>query len=379
MKNLRIALIAPQPFVEVRGTSLANLRLARILAKGGHSVDVMTYPFGLAEECPGIKIHRCRRLPFIRSVGIGFSPAKLLMDFSLAFLAIKLARKGRFDCIHAVEEGVFIGAYIRRRRGIPLIYDMDSIMSREVGPPLSWLIRTAEKWAIRNSSLVMTISPDMSDHVRQVRPDMRVSVIPDIPLSSGEPDPERGLAQIPEPFRGRKIVAYTGSLAKYQGIDLLIRAMNEVTSAIPKAALVIVGGDDKGIERLTRLAGSIGMMQHLLFLGKKPPEQVPDFLAAADLLVSPRRGGINPPGKIYTYMQSGKPIVATDVPAHTAILDSKTAVLRPPTPDGIADGIIWALAHPDECNQKAAAAKDFVSGMTPEWQAEQILAVYESL
>jgi glycosyltransferase involved in cell wall biosynthesis len=376
VKNLRVALIAPQPFIEIRGTSLANLRLARILAKGGHSVDVITYPFGLAEECPGIKIHRCRPLPFIRSVGIGFSPAKLLMDFSLASLAVKLARKGRFDCIHAVEEGVFIGAYIRRRLRIPLIYDMDSTMSREVGPPLSWLIRTAEKWAIRHSSLVMTISSDMSDYVRQVRPNMRVSVIPDIPLSSGEPDPERGLAQIPEPFRSRKIIAYTGSLAKYQGIDLLIRAMKKVA---PQAALVVVGGDDKGIERLTRLAGSIGMMQHLLFLGKKPPEQVPDFLAAADLLVSPRRGGINPPGKIYTYMQSGKPIVATDIPAHTAVLDSKTAVLRPPTPDGIADGIIWALAHPDDCNQKAAAARDFVSGMTPEWQAEQILAAYESL
>ena len=376
MKNLHVALIAPQPFVEVRGTSLANLRLAQILANGGHSVDVMTYPFGTAPDHPGIKIHRCRPLALIRSVGIGFSPAKLVMDFSLASLAVKLARKDGFDCIHAVEEGVFIGAYVSRRRGIPLVYDMDSIMSREVGPPLSWLIRGAERWAIRHSSLVITISSDMSDYVRQVRSDAKVAVIPDIPLYPPDPRPESALAQLPESFRGRKIIAYTGSLAKYQGIDLLIRAMRKV---IPQAALVIVGGDEKGIERLTRLAGSIGMMQHVLFVGKKPPEQVPDFLAAADVLVSPRRGGINPPGKIYTYMQSGKPIVATDIPAHTAVLDANTAVLRPPTPDGIADGIMWALAHSEECNRKAMAARDFVSGMTPEWQAKQILAAYERL
>jgi hypothetical protein len=117
VKNLHIVLVAPQPFVEVRGTSLANLRLARILANGGHSVDVTTYPFGLAEEYPGIKIHRCRPLPFIRSVGIGFSPAKLLWRLC----AVKLARKGRLECIHAVEEGVFIGAYIRRRMGEKLL------------------------------------------------------------------------------------------------------------------------------------------------------------------------------------------------------------------------------------------------------------------
>lgn len=379
MKNLRIAIIAPQPFVEIRGTSLANLRLARILANGGHSVDVITYPFGVAEEYPGIKIHRCRPLALIRSVGIGFSPAKLLMDFSLASLAFRLARKNKFDCVHGVEEGVFIGALLRRRFGAKLVYDMDSIMSREVAPPLSWPIRIVERWAIRNSSLVMTISSDMSDHVRRVRPDAKVSVIPDIPLASGEPDRERAFAQLPESFRSRKIIAYTGSLARYQGIDLLIPAMKKVTAGVPDAALVIVGGDDRDAERLSRMAGSIGVMDHLLFLGKKPPEQVPDFLAAADVLVSPRRGGINPPGKIYTYMQSGRPIVATNIPAHTAVLDGDMAVLTPPTPDGIADGILWALANPRECSQRSAKARDFVSGMTPEWQAQQILAAYESL
>ena len=358
---------------------MANLRLARILADGGHSVDVITYPFGTAPEHPLIRVHRCRPLPFIRSVGIGFSPAKLLVDFSLASLAIELARKSRFDCIHAVEEGVFIGAYISRRLGIPLVYDMDSIMSQEVPAPLSWFVRMAERWAIRSSSLVMTICSDMSDYVRQVRPDARVAVIPDIPVCSAEPDPERARAQFPETFRNRKIIAYTGSLAGYQGIDLLISAMKKVATGIPEAVLVIMGGDEKGIRRLSHMAGSIGVMDRVLFLGKKPPEQVPDFLAAADVLVSPRRGGMNPPGKIYTYMQSGKPIVATDIPAHTAVLDSGMAVLTPPTPGGIAEGILWALAHPEECCGKAAQAQALVSGMTPEWQAKQILAAYEGL
>ena len=354
---------------------MANLRLAQILANGGHSVDVITYPYGTAPDHPGIKIHRCRPLALIRSVGIGFSPAKLLMDFSLASLAVPLVRRSKFDCIHAVEEGVFIGAYISRRLSIPLVYDMDSIMSMEVPPPISWLVRRAERWAIRSSSLVMTICPAMSDYVRHVRPDVKVAVIPDIPLFSGEPDAQRALAQLPESFRSRKLVMYTGSLAKYQGLDLLISAMKR----IPESALVIVGGDDKGIQRLSHMADSIGMMDRVLFLGKKPPEQIPDFLAAADVLVSPRRAGINPPGKIYTYMKSGIPIVATDVPAHTAVLDPNTAILTQPTPGGVADGILWALSHSNECHEKASKARDSVIGMTPEWQAKQILAAYESL
>ena len=385
MKILKIAVIAPQPFVEIRGTSMANLRLAQILADAGHEVDVITYPFGSAPPHPSVTVHRCRSVPLVRSVGIGFSPAKLLLDISLAVRAFHVLRSSKFDRIHAVEEGVFIGAALGRRTGTPVIYDMDSILSDEIGrtalrvlPPVMWMIRALERWAIRNSAVVLTICEGMADYVRTIDPAKDVAVVPDVPVSPspGGPDADRARTWMPpEILDGRRIVMYAGSLAGYQGLELLISAMTRVTEAV----LVVVGGDDKGIERLSKLADAAGVMHNLVFVGKRPPEQVPDFLAAADILVSPRRGGINPPGKMYTYMQSGTPMVATNIPAHTAVLDSDTAVLVEPSPDGIADGILWALAHPGEAKSRAERAQNLVREMTPESQARAILGAYDRI
>ncbi len=367
---------------------MANLRLAQLIADAGHTVEVITYPFGDAPPHPGVTVHRCRPFPSVKSVGIGFSPAKLLTDINLAFCAARVLSRQKFDCIHAVEEGVFI-ALLGRMTGTPVIYDMDSIMSYEIAssplgkfPPATWLMRLMERWAIKRSSLVMTICDAMAQYVKQVDADKSIAVIPDIPVTpqSGGPNPDRARVQVPPWFlQSRQLIVYTGSLAGYQGMDLLVSAMPEIVSRNPEAALLVVGGDYKSIGRLTKLAESTKVASHILFLGKRPPEQVPDFLALADILVSPRRGGINPPGKLYTYMESGRPIVATSIPAHTAVLNKDTAVLVEPTLAGLADGICWALDHPGSVSLRAERARETVRGLTPEYQARLILDAYENL
>ena len=377
---MRIALIAPQPYLDVRGTCMANLRLIQVFSEIGYAVDVITYPLGSAPEYPGITVHRCRPIPFVRSVKIGFSTAKALLDLNLIMCARRLIRKNKYDCIHGVEEGAFIGGLLGLMTGTPFIYDMDSVMSHEIEnspigkfPFATRLVHAVEHWAIRKSALVVTISDSMADYVRQVDPSKDAVVVPDVPIPfpSGGPDADRARAQLPSRFLDKKILLYAGSFANYQGLDMLISAMPKVTD--PKAVLVIIGGDEKDIKRLAVTAKNIH------FIGKKPPEQIPDFLAAADALMSPRRGGINPPAKIYTYMQSGRPIVATDIPAHTTVLDRDSAILIEPTPDGIADGILQVLAHPEEANRKAIRAQEIVSEITPDLQARRIREAYEIL
>lgn len=385
MKNLNILVIAPQPFVEVRGTPLANLRLTQILADAGHEVTVLTYPFGADPTHPGIHVHRCRSLPIIRSVKIGFSPAKLLLDVNLFLAGFSLMRRRSFDCLHGVEEGGVIALLLSRMFGIPYLYDMDSVLSHEIAgcilgkiPAMVPLTRALETAVVRSSIAVVTISESMAEHVKSRFPSKAAFVVPDVPLPwpEGGTSPDRALSQIPPEYSGRRLVTYTGSLASYQGLDLLLQAMAKVKLQVPDVLLVIVGGSAKDTQRLAKRAKAVGLIHHLLLMGKRPPEQVPDFLDAADLLVSPRRGGINPPAKIYTYMQSGKPIVATDIPAHTTVLDATSAILVPPTARGLADGILWALNHPEEARAKGSRAKEIVSTITPELQAVRVREAY---
>ena len=79
---------------------------------------------------------------------------------------------------------------------------------------------------------------------------------------------------------------------------------------------------------------------------------------AADVLVSPRSRGTNTPLKIYQYLRSGRPIVATRLLTHTQVLSDDSAFLTPRPPEGFAAGILAALDDPDEPARVGAAARD---------------------
>jgi glycosyltransferase involved in cell wall biosynthesis len=104
-----------------------------------------------------------------------------------------------------------------------------------------------------------------------------------------------------------------------------------------------VGGRPLEIEQLGQFAQKIGASSHLQLLPFRPQEEMPIFTAAADVLVSPRVKGINPPGKLFSYLSSGRPVVATDRPIHNQILDERCAILTEPDPGSLAEGIISAL------------------------------------
>src|SRR4030095_11229705 len=69
--NVRILMIAPEPFFEPRGTPFSEFHRIRALTALRHQVDLVTYPFGEDVEMPGLRIFRCARPPFVRRVKIG--------------------------------------------------------------------------------------------------------------------------------------------------------------------------------------------------------------------------------------------------------------------------------------------------------------------
>jgi glycosyltransferase involved in cell wall biosynthesis len=82
----------------------------------------------------------------------------------------------------------------------------------------------------------------------------------------------------------------------------------------------------------------------LRILPRQDRHTIPSLLAMADVLVSSRSYGDNVPLKIFDYMAAGKPIVATDIKAHRAVLDRDCAVLVEVSGPSLADGIKRVLA-----------------------------------
>jgi glycosyltransferase involved in cell wall biosynthesis len=51
--------------------------------------------------------------------------------------------------------------------------------------------------------------------------------------------------------------------------------------------------------------------------------------------------------KLYSYLESGKPIVATNLSTHTQVLNEEVAVLTEPDPDSFAEGLLKILTNED--------------------------------
>lgn len=153
------------------------------------------------------------------------------------------------------------------------------------------------------------------------------------------------------------IVLYTGTFEAYQGLDLLFASMKAVLAERPQARLVLAGGRPEQIETARRQAVAAGIGAATLFAGQRPAEEIPAFLDAADVLVSPRSVGINTPLKIYQYLRSGRPIVATRLLTHTQVLDDEVAFLTTDTPEGFGAGILAALDDPDRARAIGARAR----------------------
>jgi glycosyltransferase involved in cell wall biosynthesis len=340
---MNVLLLAPHPFYSERGTPIAARAAAETLCRAGYRVDVLTYHEGQDLEHEGLGIIRIRKPPFVANVPVGLSWKKLVCDLYLIADAFRLLRSGRYHVVHAIEESVFPMAAARALRQFRLVYDMDSLLSSqlvEARPSLGRIgpvFRALEAWAIRRSDLILAVCPAIAEHVADIAPEKPTYVTHDVPLV---PDATRQPAEDLRASLDKEdaLALYVGNLEQYQGIELLLGAMTRLGECGP-VSLAVIGGDAVAVKRYRARAGALGVGNKVHFYGPRPLRSLPAYLEQADILVSPRLHGINTPMKVYAYLASGRPIVATDIPAHVQVLSSDCAVLVPPAPDAFADGM----------------------------------------
>lgn len=129
---------------------------------------------------------------------------------------------------------------------------------------------------------------------------------------------------------------YVGNLEAYQGIDLLLESFVLLHAQRPSDQLVIIGGTPADVENYRQRAAGLKIAAAVELRGAQPVARIAEFLREADILVSPRIKGTNTPMKIYSYLDSGKPIIATNLFTHTQVLTPEVAKLPAPEPAAFA-------------------------------------------
>ncbi len=348
---MKILMIAPEPFFEPRGTPFSEYYRIKALSELGHQIDLVTYPIGEDKDIDGLKIIRAKTPFNIKKVKTGPSAAKLVLDFFLFFKAWKQLRKGKYDLIHTHEEANIMGVFFNKLSKVPHLYDMHSSLVQQMdnfkfttSGMIKGVFKIVEKMSLKNAASAIVICKSLFDHAAEITsPDKLVMIENFIDDTPEQLDTERLAALEKELGKDKKkLIIYTGTLEKYQGIPFLLKAFSLLDE---NYKLVLVGGKPYQVDETREEAESLGVSERVHMTGRLPFDNIPYYLAAADALVSPRILGTNIPLKIYQYLKSGTPVVATDLYTHTQTLTDKISILPKPEPEDFAQGIRGAVSE----------------------------------
>ncbi len=125
------------------------------------------------------------------------------------------------------------------------------------------------------------------------------------------PAPRRPLADMPG--NGEFKVAFTGNIGYAQGLDILPRTAGVLMEKNVKCLFVIIG-DGRYREELEQQITEKHVEDYFLLLGRKRPEEVPDYLAWCDAaflsFADNPLFGMTIPAKLQSYMACGMPVLA---------------------------------------------------------------------
>lgn len=136
------------------------------------------------------------------------------------------------------------------------------------------------------------------------------------------------------------LVGYVGkfkTLEMEKGIATMIEALPRLDKDIK---MVFVGGEESEINIYKALAARFNVFSQVLFFGYQPHIKAVKYMKAADAFVipfpnKPHYAFYASPLKLFEYMASGQPIIASDLPALREILNEKNALFF--KPDDAAD------------------------------------------
>jgi glycosyltransferase involved in cell wall biosynthesis len=183
------------------------------------------------------------------------------------------------------------------------------------------------------------------------------------------------------------VIGFVGSFGPWHGAPVLAQAFGEYARIDTSARLVLVGEGPELLEVKDRLRAA-GVFERAIFAGKVAPSDVPGYLDACDVLVSPHvplpagEEFFGSPTKLFEYMAARKPIVASALGQIADVLvDGETALLVPPGDAGAIVQALERLAASPELGSALAERARAAAGERHGWDrnAERIIDAYAEL
>jgi glycosyltransferase involved in cell wall biosynthesis len=210
----------------------------------------------------------------------------------------------------------------------------------------------------------------------------KVTVVEDVPeldqfrIAEGEID--KKLEQRLRPH-GEKLLIYSGGMERYQGVDFLLDAFEDLCRKREDIRLVLFG---RPLAEYRRMALEAGVSDRVVFVDDEPFGRLPQYLAICDIGFALRLYGGNVPGKLPVYMASAIAVIGTDIEGiNTVIKEDQTGLLVAPEDiAGLVSQIERLVDDPELRSSLGKAARaEAEERYSPEAAKAELARVYEGL
>jgi glycosyltransferase involved in cell wall biosynthesis len=275
------------------------------------------------------RIYRLIFFPFSRSIPkVSFEESKrglvnnlyhfylrTFYTYYVGFRAARLIKNKKLDLILERSTSLGAGAVAAKLTHRPLVVEVIADIW------VSSSLRTAKKILVYDKDMV----PGWVDRSKLVKVYAAVNTRLFHPMVNGNK------IRAKYALKNRRVIGYAGGFWEYHGIDILIEASKSVISTNPEVVFLLVGPD---YEKYESFAKELGVADHFIFTGPITYEEVPNYLAAADLLVAPyfpKKHKQGSPLKLFEYLALEKPVIASNISAIREVLkNGENALLVPP-------------------------------------------------
>jgi glycosyltransferase involved in cell wall biosynthesis len=268
-----------------------------------------------------------------------------ILSYNIFFLrhALRIIRRREVDIICQRHSALNIsGVLLSKLARIPIVleYNSSSFWKRDPDESLkgAWLLRIFEKMNLLGADSIMVVSSVLKDDlVRRNVPANKVIVNPNgVDAGAFNPDVDGKLVRQELHLDSRTIVGFAGIYGPWHGVEFLARAVKRVAAARGDVFFLFVGD-----AKLKRVVEEIGMRDgsrsRMVLVEAVPHIDIPAYLAACDILVSPHVNMADgsrffgSPVKLFEYMAMGKAIVASEIEQLAHVLQNDVnALLVPP-------------------------------------------------
>jgi glycosyltransferase involved in cell wall biosynthesis len=378
----------------VGGSVTHSHEVIRMLQANGVKVEAYTTDAGIAATAAREPETPCRwhvvQVP--RMVKAVPASAAAGGDAALVRAALPAARAA--DAIYQRHARFSIsGALLARLTGKPLFLEYNG-SEQFIGrywnkTPLRRRLAACEDTALKAAARIVVVSDADRRALleRGVEPERLV-------LNPNGVDTERFAVGGGEAVRRRHliddddiIIGFIGSFGPWHGAPVLARAFADIAASVPRGHLLLVGdGPELGTTR--RIVYDAGLAERVTLAGQVLPGDVPGYLDACDILVSPHvplHDGVEffgSPTKLFEYMAAGKAIVASRLGQIGDVLEhGVTAWLVDP---GDASGLAHALRALSEAPEirrelGAKARRQAVTSHSWQLNVSRVIEAYASL